>query len=50
MHEWPLPFTVLLSQKLKTYKGIPLLGGQFEYSPLRVVQNTPRGGADGKNN
>ena len=50
MYEWPLHFTVLLSLKLKNYKGIPLLGVQGEYPPVRGVQNTPRGGADGKNN
>ena len=48
MHEWPLPFTVHLSQKLQTYKGIPLLDGQFEYSPLEEYKTPPRGGTDGK--
>ena len=50
MDEQPLPFTVLLSQKTKDLTGIPLLGGQFDCSPFRGGQNTPRGGADGKNN
>ena len=48
MHEGPLPFTALLSQT-KDLEGIPLLGGQFEYSPSGVYK-TPQGGADGKNN
>ena len=48
MHEWPLHFTVLLSLKLRNYRGIPLLGGQEEYSSPRGGQNTPQGGADGK--
>ena len=50
MHEQPLHFTVLLSLKLKNYRGIPLLGGQGEYSFLKGIQNNPWGGADGKNN
>ena len=43
-------FTVLLSLKLKNYKGKPLLGGQGEYPPLIDGQNTLMGGADGINN
>ena len=50
MHEQPLLFTVLLSLKLKNYKGITLLGGQCEYSTLGVYKTPLRGGADGKNN
>ena len=50
MHEWPLHFTVLLSLKLKNYRGIPLLGGQGEYSPWGVYTTPLRGGTDGKNN
>ena len=50
MHEWPMSFTVLISQKNKHLLGIPLLGGQFEYSPLGVYKTPLRGGADGKNN
>ena len=42
--------TVLLSLKLKNYKGIPLLGGQGEYPPHGVDKTPLRGGADGKNN
>ena len=29
--------------KIKYYKCIPLLGGQFEYSPTGVHKTTPRG-------
>ena len=36
-------FTVLLSLKLKNYKGIPLLGGPGEYPPLRGGKNTLQG-------
>ena len=50
MHEWQLLFAVLLSLKLKNYKGIPLLGGECEYSPLGVYKTPLRGGADGKTN
>ena len=50
MYEQPLHFTVLVTLKLKNYKGTPLLGGQGEYPPLRGGQNTSRGDADGTNN
>ena len=50
MYEQSLHFTVLLSLKLKNYKGIPLLGGQGEHPLLRGGQNTLRGGTDGHNN
>ena len=46
MYEWPLHF----KPKLNNYKGIPLLGGQGEYPPLREDKTLPRGGADGINN
>ena len=40
----------IIGLKLNNYKGIPLLGGQRQYPPLRGGQNTPRGGTDGINN
>ena len=40
----------ILSLKSNNYKGIPLLGGQGEYPPLRGGQNTPRGDTEGLNN
>ena len=41
MYEQPLHFTVLVTLKLKNYKGTPLLGGQGEYPPLRVDKTPP---------